>query len=317
MRSLLFVPGDSARKLEKALASGADALIVDLEDSVDVGAKDEARRITAEFLKAARAAPGRPVLYVRVNGLTTGLTDADLDGVMAAGPDGIMLPKTVGGADVSHLGAKLAVREAEFDLADGEHGRHRHRDRKRAAGFSRSAPLPAHRTALRASPGAERIFRPTSVRRRTRVDDGSYTEPYRLARSLTLLGATAAEVDAIDAVYTNFRDHEGLAAECRAARRDGFAAKMAIHPGAGRRSSTRPSRPPRKRSPGRGRSSRLSPKIPARALSASTARCSTGRTSSEPSAFSGGPEEGRTARHRGAEDRRPAPPSRRCRGAWR
>ena len=133
MRSLLFVPGDSARKLEKALASGADALIVDLEDSVAVGAKDEARRITAEFLKAARAAPGRPAFSCASTVLTTGLTDADLDGVMAAGPDGIMLPKTVGGADVSHLGAKLAVREAEFGLADGSTGDHRHRDRKRRA----------------------------------------------------------------------------------------------------------------------------------------------------------------------------------------
>ena len=81
MRSLLFVPGDSARKLEKAMSSGADALLIDLEDSVALSAKDEARRVTAGFLREAGQAPNRPRLFVRVNGLTTGLTEADLDGV--------------------------------------------------------------------------------------------------------------------------------------------------------------------------------------------------------------------------------------------
>src|SRR5829696_7467224 len=119
MRSLLFVPGDSARKLEKALGSGADVLLVDLEDSVALSAKEAARKATAEFLATAGKEPSRPRLFVRVNGLATGLTDADLDAVMAAGPDGIMLPKAVGGPDVSHLGAKLGVREAEFGLEDG------------------------------------------------------------------------------------------------------------------------------------------------------------------------------------------------------
>ena len=92
MRSLLFVPGDSARKLEKALGSGADALLLDLEDSVALSAKEDARKATASFLAAACKEPDRPRLYVRINGLTTGLTDGDLDAVMAAGPDGLMLP---------------------------------------------------------------------------------------------------------------------------------------------------------------------------------------------------------------------------------
>jgi citrate lyase subunit beta/citryl-CoA lyase len=119
MRSLLFVPGDSRKKLDKALASGADVLLIDLEDSVDMAAKEEARRVTSAFVAEHRAEAQRPRLYVRVNGLTTGLADADLDGVMPAAPDGIVLPKTVGGADVAHLGAKLAVREAEYGLDDG------------------------------------------------------------------------------------------------------------------------------------------------------------------------------------------------------
>ena len=119
MRSLLFVPGDSPGKLEKGLGSGADALLIDLEDSVALTGKEGARKTAAEFLSAARRESKRPRLFVRVNALSTGLTDADLDAVMQAPPDGIMLPKAVGGVDVSHLGAKLAVREAEFGLEDG------------------------------------------------------------------------------------------------------------------------------------------------------------------------------------------------------
>ena len=112
MRSLLFVPGDSARKLEKALASQADALLIDLEDSVSLKAKDEARSITAEFLQGNVAGSGRPRLYVRINGLSTGLAEADLDYVMPAAPDGVVLPKADGGADVAALAALLSRHEA-------------------------------------------------------------------------------------------------------------------------------------------------------------------------------------------------------------
>jgi citrate lyase subunit beta/citryl-CoA lyase len=229
MRSLLFVPGDSARKLEKGLQSDADALIVDLEDSVALSGKEEARRIALGFLREAGAQAHRPRLLVRVNGLTTGLTDADLDGVMAGAPDGIMLPKAIGGPDVSHLGAKLAVREAEFGLVDGatrilaiatENARGIFALGTFAGASHRLAGLTWGGEDLSADIGAET----------NRDAAGVYTEPYRLARALTLLGATAAEVDPIDSVYTNFRDLEGLATECREARRDGFVAKMAIHP---------------------------------------------------------------------------------------
>ncbi len=229
MRSLLFVPGDSARKLEKALGSGADALIIDLEDSVAPGAKDEARRVTAGFLEGAKGATERPRLYVRVNALDTGLIDADLDAAMPAGPDGIVLPKTVGGPDVTHLGAKLAVREAEYGLSDGvtrilaiatENARGVFALGTLAGASHRLAGVAWGGEDLSADLGAET----------NRREDGAYADPYRLARSLTLLAAAAAEADAVDSVYTNFRDMEGLAAECREARRDGFVAKMAIHP---------------------------------------------------------------------------------------
>lgn len=229
MRSLLFVPGDSPKKLEKGMGSGADALIVDLEDSVAPDAKEEARRIAAAFLAEQRTTSGRPLLFVRVNGLTTGLIDADLDGVMRSAPDGIVLPKAVGGADVAHLGAKLAVREAEFGLDDGG-------TRILAIGTETAAGVFALGTFTGASHrlagltwGGEDLSADLGAET-NRGEDGAYTDPYRIARSLTLLGAAAAGVDAVDSVFTNFRDLAGLEAECRTARRDGFVAKMAIHP---------------------------------------------------------------------------------------
>lgn len=227
MRSLLFVPGDAPGKIAKALGSGADALILDLEDSVAPGAKAAARAAVREALEAPRA--GGPKLLVRVNGLDTGLADADLDGVMPGRPDGIMLPKAVGGESVAHLAAKIAVREAEHDLADGGTAILVIATENAAGVFAaRTLPRASHRLRgiawggedLAADLGAET----------NRTETGAYADPYRLARTMTLLAAAAAEVDAIDTVFTAFRDLDGLAAECRAARRDGFAAKMAIHP---------------------------------------------------------------------------------------
>jgi len=229
MRSLLFVPGDSRRKLDKALGSGADALLIDLEDSVALDAKAEARSVTAGFLDEAKGLAERPRLYVRVNGLTTGLTDMDLDGVMGAGPDGIVLPKAVGGADVAHLGAKLAVREAEFGLEDGATRILAIATENALGVFALGTFAGASHRLMGLAWGGEDLSADLGAEA-NRGENGLYTEPYRLARSLTLLGAAAAAVDAIDAVYTNFRDMEGLAAECREARRDGFVAKMAIHP---------------------------------------------------------------------------------------
>ncbi|KAA2237994.1 HpcH/HpaI aldolase/citrate lyase family protein [Salinarimonas soli] len=229
MRSYLFVPGDSARKMEKGLGSGADALIVDLEDSVAPGAKEEARRVTADFLARARDAASRPRLFVRVNALDTGLTDADLDAVMPGGPDGIVLPKTVGGPDVTHLGAKLAVREAEYGLGDGITRILAIATENARGVFALGTLAGASHRLMGVAWGGEDLSADLGAETNRR-EDGAYADPYRLARSLTLLGAAAAEADAVDTVYTNFRDMEGLAAECREARRDGFVAKMAIHP---------------------------------------------------------------------------------------
>src|SRR5215468_2383717 len=119
MRSLLFIPGDSPKKLDKGMGSGADALLLDLEDSISPQRKAEARAITVAFLNEVRGASVRPRLFVRINGLATGLADDDLDAVVAGRPDGIMLPKAEGGAAVTHCDAKIAVREAVHGLPDG------------------------------------------------------------------------------------------------------------------------------------------------------------------------------------------------------
>lgn len=229
MRSLLFVPGDSEKKQQKGLESGADALILDLEDSVALDAKPHAREIALAFLKATVALPKRPRLIVRVNALSTGLTAADLDAVMPGAPDAIMLPKSESGVDVSHLAAQIAVREAENDLPDGatriipiatETGKGIFGLGSYAGANHRLSALTWGAEDLSADLGAET----------NRLGDGSYTDPYRLARALTLFAASAAQVDAIDTVFTNFRDDTGFRVECVAARRDGFTGKMAIHP---------------------------------------------------------------------------------------
>jgi citrate lyase subunit beta/citryl-CoA lyase len=229
MRSLLFVPGDSARKLDKAMQSGADALILDLEDSVAPSGKAAARKVTAEFMAATAKEPKRPRLIVRVNALTTGMTDDDLDGVMAGAPDAILLPKTVGGADVAHLGAKLAVREAEFGFADGATGIIALATETAQGVFALGTLAGASRRLSGVTWGGEDLSAVVGAEA-NRGTDGLYTDPYRIVRALALLAAAAAEVDPIDSVYVNFRDLEGLAAECREARSDGFVAKMAIHP---------------------------------------------------------------------------------------
>ena len=112
MRSLLFVPADGGAKLEKAMATGTDAVIIDLEDSITPERKSFARTATLEFLKQASATKQRPRLLVRINGLDTGMTDADLDAVVPGRPDAIVFPKAEGAPSVVHLDAKLTAREA-------------------------------------------------------------------------------------------------------------------------------------------------------------------------------------------------------------
>ena len=228
MRSLLFVPGDSERKLEKGFGAGADVVIVDLEDSVAPQNKALAREIAARFIAERRAQTGS-VIYVRVNDLSTGLTDDDLAAVVAARPDGIMLPKSNSGQDVQHLSAKLRVREAEHGLADGAI-KILPIITETPAGVLAAATYAGASARLAALTwGAEDLS--AAIGARTARDErGRYTDVFRFARTMTILAAGAAEVAAIDTVFPNFRDMAAFEAECLEAERDGFTGKMAIHP---------------------------------------------------------------------------------------
>jgi citrate lyase subunit beta / citryl-CoA lyase len=230
MRSQLFVPGDSEKKLEKSLAVGADCLLIDLEDSVALGNKARARDLALAFLQDVRTKPKRPLLYVRVNAFDSGLIDEDLDVVMKGEPDGILLPKTKSGADVQHLGAKLAVREAECGYADGKTKIIAIATETAASIFHMGTYAGASRRLSGLTWGAEDLAAVLGAEV-NRLPDGTYAAPYALARTLTLFAAHASEVLAIDTIYADFRNADGLQAECEAARRDGFTAKMAIHPG--------------------------------------------------------------------------------------
>jgi len=229
MRSLLFVPGDDERKLAKALASGADALIVDLEDSVAAARKPEARRLAASFIREAVGTPARPRLYVRINAHGTGLVGEDLDAVMPAAPDGIMLPKCQTGDDVALLSAKLAVREAENALPDGATAILAIATETARSLFHMGTYVGVSERLEGLTWGAEDLSADLGAET-NRLEDGGYADAYRLARALCLIAASAAEAAAIDTVYTNFRDLEGLRREAEAARREGFTGKMAIHP---------------------------------------------------------------------------------------
>ncbi len=228
MRSLLFVPGDSERKLEKGFGAEADVVIVDLEDSVAPQNKEAARATAAAFIAARRRETG-PAVYIRVNDLSTGLTDGDLAALVPARPDGIMLPKSNSGQDVQRLAAKLRVAEAEAGISDGT-TRIVPIISETAAGVLAAASYAGTSGRLAGLTwGAEDLSAATGARA-ARDEHGRYTDVFRLARAMTILAAGAAEVAAIDTVFPNFRDMTAFEAECREAERDGFTGKMAIHP---------------------------------------------------------------------------------------
>jgi citrate lyase subunit beta/citryl-CoA lyase len=224
MRSLLIAPADE-RRLAEALKSGADAVVVDLAGAAPAD-REAARTIAARFLKEARGRRA-PTLIVRSNPLDSREVDSDLDAVMAGAPDAILLSGSFGAASVQQLSAKLAVREADFALVDGAtriiavadtaqslFSMGSYRDSSgRLIGIAWSAE------SLRSDIGAE-----------TDRNGRAYAGPYRLARDLTLLAAASAGVAAIDTVFADIHDKEGLRAEALAARRDGFAGKMAVDP---------------------------------------------------------------------------------------
>ncbi|MER8932006.1 HpcH/HpaI aldolase/citrate lyase family protein [Mesorhizobium opportunistum] len=228
MRSLLFVPGDSERKLEKGLGAGADVVIVDVEDSVAPQNKTTARAIAARFI-AGRRGQTSSAIYVRVNDLSTGLTDDDLAALVPAKPDGIMLPKSNSGQDVQQLSAKLRVREADNGRADGAIKILPIITETPAGVLAAATYAGASARLAGLTWGAEDLSAAIGARS-ARDESGRYSDVFRLARTMTILAASAAEVAAIDTVFPNFRDMAAFAKECAEAERDGFTGKMAIHP---------------------------------------------------------------------------------------
>lgn len=226
-RSWLFVPGDSPAKMDKALASGADALILDLEDSVALARKDDARTMVAQFLAAQPGAVAQ--LWVRINSPRSGLLEQDLAAIVAAAPAGVVLPKPDSGRDLAALDERLAALEGEVG---------------RPLGAIRILPIatetPASLFHLHTyggvtsrlaglTWGAEDLSSAIGAMS-ARDERGAYLPLYDLARSLCLAGAAAADVSAIETVYPDFKDLAGLEAYLARGRRDGFLGMMAIHP---------------------------------------------------------------------------------------
>jgi citrate lyase subunit beta/citryl-CoA lyase len=224
IRSFLFVPGDSERKLEKAANSTADALIVDLEDSVTAASRPAARELAGDFIE------GRAGIWVRINPVDSGDALVDLQSVMPAAPDGIVLPKARSADDALRLATKLDELESKHDIPAG-----RTRilplctERPRAL-FSLESYVGATPRLAGLSWGAEDLSAAVGAKA-NRDEAGNWLPPYQFARSMCLFAAAAAEVPAIDTVYTNFRDNEGLERYASDAARDGFSGMLAIHPG--------------------------------------------------------------------------------------
>lgn len=223
-RSWLFIPADDPRKLTKIAASGADAVILDLEDSVVLDRKAEARARALEVLNGARESE----IWVRVNPLSSGLADQDLAAIMPGGPDGVVLPKCAGAADVAALGVWLEALEA-----NDRRGRTRIlpiATETPAALFALGSYADGRSARLAGLTwGAEDLS--TAVGAETnRAPGGGYTDLCRLARALCLAGAAAAEVPAIETVYPDLKDVAGLEAYAAQGRREGFCGMLAIHP---------------------------------------------------------------------------------------
>jgi citrate lyase subunit beta/citryl-CoA lyase len=225
LRSLLFVPGDSERKLSRAPQSGADALILDLEDSVVPANRPLARRQTRDFLESTGSVEFRR--YVRINPLSSGVALDDLAAVAGGRPDGILLPKC-DPEDLKTLDHYLSALETVSTFPPGGIRVIAIATETPAAIFALGGYRGVSQRLEAITWGAEDLA--ACLGGNNRRADGDYDDVYRLARSLCLLGAAAAGVIPIDTIYTDFKDEAGLLAECVAARRSGFPAKMAIHP---------------------------------------------------------------------------------------
>lgn len=227
IRSLLFVPGDSERKIEKALASQADAVIIDLEDAVSPENKVAARSVTREMLSSTERA-GKKV-FVRLNAFDTGQVAADLAAILRGKPWGVVLPKCEGSSELEVLSSYLDALESREDIDTGSTRILTVATETAKATMNLSRPYPVAGRLWGMLWGGEDLSA-TLGSSTNRDETGAYTFPYQYARSQCLYAANALDVQPVDAVYTDIRNSAGLEAEARTAMRDGFTAKAAIHP---------------------------------------------------------------------------------------
>lgn len=225
MRSWLFAPGDSEKKMGKAIASDADIALLDLEDSVVPSLKEDARKMVAD---AIAAAPDRRRVWVRVNPLSGDWTRGDLEAIIAAGPGGVFLPKAQGGHDVAALDAMITPLEKAAGIKTGS--------TKVAALVTETASAMFTTGTYDAAPrltamswGAEDLSSELGASEQ-RGPDGEYTHVFEMARSLCLLGAIKAGVMPLETVQPEFRDLEALETRARRVRAQGFRGMLAIHP---------------------------------------------------------------------------------------
>ena len=230
IRSWLFVPGDSERKLEKSLSNPADALILDLEDSVSNDRQEIARQMVREYLEN-HGASSRQSLWVRINPLDSDLALDDLTSILRGAPDGIVLPKVYSAAEVNVLADYLDVLEVRDGLERGS-------TKILSVATETGASLLTFDTYLdnvterlvAMTWGAEDLSAALGASDNRHPVSGDYDDPYILAKSLCLAAARSIDVQPVGVVYVNFKDNDGLETECLRDRRSGFVGKIAIHP---------------------------------------------------------------------------------------
>lgn len=229
LRSFLFIPGDSEKKLAKADGFPADALVLDLEDSVAPARKPVARQMVRAFLDARRG-PRRSELWIRINPLSTPDILADLAAIVGGSPDGILQPKTNGPRDVERLSHYLDALEHRDGVEAGRIRILSIATETAVAPFRLGdyAGFPLPRLAAMTW-GAEDLSSAIGAAT-NKGADGNWDAPYMMVRSACLLAAHAAGVQAVDTLYGDFRDAEGLRKSCDLARRQGFTGRIAIHP---------------------------------------------------------------------------------------
>ena len=227
LRSMLFVPGDSEKKFAKARATAADALILDLEDSVALEQKASARDHVASLLNDNT--PRRWSFFVRPNPVDTGLTNQDLAAVVKPGLGGLLIPKADGAHDIARIAEELDRLEAAAGMAIGTVRIAVVATETPIAMFNLASYTPPHPRLIALTWGAEDLAAAIGATG-NKEDDGQWTSPYQMARNMCLFASAAAGVLPLDTLYANFRDTEGLEADCRRARRDGFLGRIAIHP---------------------------------------------------------------------------------------